>query len=109
MKKHIEKLKQRSPKDRKKMATIFAAIVTGIIVILWIVISSLFKNDNPKKLYNTDSLEKAFEGIGGQFLDIENQFKEQGENIENIKEKIETSVEQEAFLTEEIAEDKTEI
>ena len=58
MKKHIEKLRERSEEDRKKIATIFAGIVTFIIFVLWILFLVFVKPGNRDKAKNDFSYIK---------------------------------------------------
>lgn len=97
MKKHIEKLKKRPQHERKKLAIIFAIATTFIIIILWFILLSVFKTpEKNKKIYDFSKLEKSFDGLADQFLNIENQYKEGKENFKAIQDEIEMNIENEA-------------
>lgn len=88
MKKHIEKIKQRPVHERKKLATIFAVVVTLIIVIMSVILGSVFKTENKVQNNNApSSFEKVLTGIEDKFSEIGDDFKEQKE-IESKKSQI---------------------
>jgi len=97
MKKHIEKIKKRPIAERKKMATIFAVIVTVIIIILWITILSVFKSEKGevKNNFNFDSFQATFEKIGDDIDQIGESFQSSKQDLNLIQTELEMLEEQE--------------
>lgn len=106
MKKHLEKIKKRPLAERKKLATIFATIVTLLIVIASFILGSVFKtkkkikvNDDRvhsfEKMFNT--MEEKFSKFGAELKEQKDTVKKTGEEIkkqtdtvQNIKEEKQT-------------------
>ena len=60
MKKHIEKIKLKPEKERKKIAGIFAGIVTFLIIIIWLLLMSLLPKQPQKSLFNEKQFKVLF-------------------------------------------------
>ena len=91
MKKHIEKIKQRSPEERKRIATIFAGVTTVIIIILWLILLTVFKSpeEKEKSRSNADSFNVLFEKIGSEFSEIGDSLEREKESFKEMTTEIE--------------------
>ncbi|MGB0925255.1 MAG: hypothetical protein ACPGTS_00935 [Minisyncoccia bacterium] len=72
MKKHLEKVKNRPLEDRKKMATFFAIGTTLLVVLLWLILLSVFKQPKQTTPSTTglEPLKEAFETVGQELSEI---------------------------------------
>ncbi len=96
MKKHIEKIKQKPIEERKKMATIFAGILTGVIVILWIIILTVFKStEETKKIGDFSQLEQIIETIDYELKDVGTELINQKKDFDNLTLEIENDLQSE--------------
>ena len=79
MKKYFEKLRQRPEAQRKKTASIFAGIVTILIVVLWILILTLVKSDFKKTSSGFEQFDELIKGISEKSTQLDKVMKEQEE------------------------------
>lgn len=105
MKKHLERLRNKPEEHKQKIVRTAAFIVTGIIVVIYIIILSL---NNPKANNQSvnqetqseqssflDSFGSTFDQVGSSFNDIANQFTDQQESITELLETVEDASQQE--------------
>lgn len=101
MKKYLnKKINSKSTKDKKHLATICAAVVTVIIVLIWLFVLFIFRSDSG----NNESQSKTFfdsffEEVGEKGAEIKKEFQKGKEGLEvyNSGVKAESILNTEAF------------
>ena len=89
MKKQLEKIKKRPIAERKKIATIFAVILTLLVVIVSFILGSIFKTEEKIQTNNQpNSIEKMFNGMEEKFSEFSDEFKEQKDSVKNLTKEI---------------------
>lgn len=93
MKKHLEKLRSQPDHHKEKMVKTMALIVTGIIVLAYLVLIS-FGNTSEKNASNTEqsnqsnsfleTFENGFSEIGSELNTISEQFRNERDSLEEL-------------------------
>ncbi len=94
MKKYFEKLQEKPEAHRKKLASIFAGVVTFVILILWLLILAFTKHYFPKGQSGMEQFDELIYKISEQ-SDQFNKVTEEKDKLSSCASKALDSIEQE--------------
>lgn len=83
--KKINHVKQRPLEERNRYAKLAALITTGVIVLLWILIRVLVHQDEPKKLFDTSSIEQLFDNVSHEAAQIGDTISQQKDTFKEAR------------------------